>query len=366
MMKDNGEIRGDVMKSEENVVKINTIEEVRGVKERVENRGNNGFNEVVQEECRNKDVIGNNESMSVNIETERIDNEVANETKEKADREGSVNQAKDMNCCSDYQDTVKPKQKEGSNKSYVSKLIHNLNLKENDLFYMPTTVNEKGNKVVIFKEELVEEGCQKWKLTICGYFVGCRMSVNELKYNIRIMWGQIKLLNVPLEAWSVKGISTISSRLGRPIKMDKITVDMCKEGSGRLGFSRVLVEINAEDEFLKKVEISYVDELKNVKRTKWVKVEYTWKPYRCSHCCAFGRSVQYCKMKPKIEETTHKAGNDQMKNGINEEGFVEVKNKRDASDNKKGYYGTKGNKHQVRQDVGVKYVAKPYWKSLSK
>nr|GFD24119.1 RNA-directed DNA polymerase, eukaryota, reverse transcriptase zinc-binding domain protein [Tanacetum cinerariifolium] len=50
----------------------------------------------------------------------------------------------------------------------------------------------------------------------------------------------IKLFNVPLEAWSIKGISTISSRLGMPVKMDNMTAEMCKEGSERLGYARVL------------------------------------------------------------------------------------------------------------------------------
>nr|GEY85575.1 zinc knuckle CX2CX4HX4C [Tanacetum cinerariifolium] len=48
-----------------------------------------------------------------------------------------------------------------------------------------------------------------------------------------------RLYNVPLEAWSIKGISDISDRLGRPMMMDQMTSDMCKEGSGRLGYARV-------------------------------------------------------------------------------------------------------------------------------
>ncbi|GKF09851.1 hypothetical protein Tco_0044075 [Tanacetum coccineum] len=34
------------------------------------------------------------------------------------------------------------------------------------------------------------------------------------------------LVNIPLEAWSVRGISALASRLGRPIKMDQVTTDM--------------------------------------------------------------------------------------------------------------------------------------------
>ncbi|GJU59230.1 RNA-directed DNA polymerase, eukaryota, reverse transcriptase zinc-binding domain protein [Tanacetum coccineum] len=80
----------------------------------------------------------------------------------------------------------------------------------------------------------------------------------------------IRIFNVLLEAWSVKEISTIASRLGRPIKMDKMTADMCMEGSGRLGYVRVLVEVDARKEYVDKVEIDYVDNQMNVKRTKWI------------------------------------------------------------------------------------------------
>ncbi|GKC37658.1 RNA-directed DNA polymerase, eukaryota, reverse transcriptase zinc-binding domain protein, partial [Tanacetum coccineum] len=75
----------------------------------------------------------------------------------------------------------------------------------------------------------------------------------------------IRLYNVPLEAWSINGISTISSRLGMPVKMDHMTVEMCKEGYGRLGYARVLVEIDASKAYVDKVEIDYVDNNMNVK-----------------------------------------------------------------------------------------------------
>ncbi|GJZ74268.1 RNA-directed DNA polymerase, eukaryota, reverse transcriptase zinc-binding domain protein [Tanacetum coccineum] len=202
--------------------------------------------------------------------------------------------------------------KENIKESYAKKVTNNLKTNDNELFSISTGLNKDGEEVVVFDEELVKERSEKWKNTVCGYFVGCRMNVNELKYNIRRMWGKhglknivvdadgicyfkfkheegrnfvidqspwlvngkpllvqkwdpetdfvkespckipvwIRLLNVPLEAWNVNGISAISSRLGRPIKIDQITAKMCKEGSGRLGFARVLVEINAEKPFL--------------------------------------------------------------------------------------------------------------------
>nr|GFA62651.1 RNA-directed DNA polymerase, eukaryota, reverse transcriptase zinc-binding domain protein [Tanacetum cinerariifolium] len=72
--------------------------------------------------------------------------------------------------------------------SYASKLNANITTNGNKLFFVPTCTNNKGDEVVIFEEELVKEGCEKWKYTVCGYFAVCRMYVYELKYNIRRMY----------------------------------------------------------------------------------------------------------------------------------------------------------------------------------
>ncbi|GJT86251.1 RNA-directed DNA polymerase, eukaryota, reverse transcriptase zinc-binding domain protein [Tanacetum coccineum] len=254
--------------------------------------------------------------------------------------------------------------------TYASKLNANVNNDENKMFFVPTCTNNKGDEVVRFKEELVREECEKWKYIVCGYLVGCRMFVNELKYNIRRMWGRLGLkdivvdvekmsffkfrsdeqmnyvldqspwlYNVPLEAWSIKGISTISSRLGLPVRMDHMTAEMCKEGTNRLGYARVLVEIDAGKNYVDKVKIYYADSQINVKKTKWVKVEYSWKPGRCNHCGVFGHSFNNYKSKPKIVVEAKKGINKQEKGGNNAEGFVEVRNIR----NRVGNYGPRSN-----------------------
>nr|GFD06933.1 hypothetical protein [Tanacetum cinerariifolium] len=123
-------------------------------------------------------------------------------------------------------------------------------------------------EVVIFDEELVCEGSKKWELTICGYLVGYKMSFTELSSNEgsqsviemgpwmvngKPMFVQkwdpsvsldkaepnklplwVKLRNLPLEAWTTKGISAVASRLGTPLIMDQVTTNMCKAGNGRV------------------------------------------------------------------------------------------------------------------------------------
>ncbi|GJR91349.1 RNA-directed DNA polymerase, eukaryota, reverse transcriptase zinc-binding domain protein [Tanacetum coccineum] len=74
------------------------------------------------------------------------------------------------------------------------------------------------------------------------------------------------------------GISAIASRVGKPVIMDQVTANMCHSRVGRIGFARVLVEIDAEKGYTDKIEIIYMDDGKNVKRRKFVDVEYAWKP----------------------------------------------------------------------------------------
>ncbi|GJY81630.1 RNA-directed DNA polymerase, eukaryota, reverse transcriptase zinc-binding domain protein [Tanacetum coccineum] len=101
-------------------------------------------------------------------------------------------------------------------KSYANKLSDGLNSNDNELFFVPTVMKENDEKVVIFDEELVKEGSEKWKYTVCGYFVGYRIEINEL----------------------------------------------------RLGYARVLIEINVEDEFSDNIEINYVDVINCVMKPK--------------------------------------------------------------------------------------------------
>ncbi|GKB08888.1 hypothetical protein Tco_0837200, partial [Tanacetum coccineum] len=45
---------------------------------------------------------------------------------------------------------------------------------------IPTEIDENRVEVVVFNDIMVAEGSKRWDLTLCGFFVGYRMSVNEL------------------------------------------------------------------------------------------------------------------------------------------------------------------------------------------
>ncbi|PWA95258.1 ATPase, F1/V1/A1 complex, alpha/beta subunit, Zinc knuckle CX2CX4HX4C [Artemisia annua] len=99
--------------------------------------------------------------------------------------------------------------------------------------------------------------------------------------------------------------------------MDQTTARICNEGSGRLGYARVLVEINAEKEFKDRVEICFKNDMQGQYGNKFVNVEYAWKPPRCSHCKVFGHTHDNCSVRPRSEEEMKKAKNVEVKESYN-------------------------------------------------
>ncbi|GKC31695.1 zinc knuckle CX2CX4HX4C containing protein [Tanacetum coccineum] len=170
---------------------------------------------------------------------------------------------------------------------------------DNKLEEIATVIGEDVKEVVVLSDEVIELGCEKWSNIVCGYFVGCKVDFNEARYHLRRMWNKygfmdilnnenevylfkfhdeggmnevvsnepwlvinkplfvqkwrvgmvldmaeprklplwVKLYNIPLEAWNVKGITAIASSLGKPIIKDEITTRMCAKGEGRIGFA---------------------------------------------------------------------------------------------------------------------------------
>ncbi|GJX36510.1 RNA-directed DNA polymerase, eukaryota, reverse transcriptase zinc-binding domain protein [Tanacetum coccineum] len=238
--------------------------------------------------------------------------------------------------------------------SYADMVSDNVQLGDNELFFVPTAINDKGEEVVLFEEELVKEGSEKWKYTVCGYFVGCRMGVNELRYNVRRMWGKFGLKDIVVDA---DGLCYFKFKQedGMNLVIDQ-SPWLVNAGTGRLGYARVLVEINAEKSYIDNVEINYVDDLKKVKKTKWVEVEYSWKPERCGQCCVFGHGVNACKSKIRVNETVGPKDNViKQRNEADKEGFVEVKNRRNVGDQRSmGNKGHQGTNQGFRKDRGSK------------
>ncbi|GJR43471.1 hypothetical protein Tco_1311574 [Tanacetum coccineum] len=78
--------------------------------------------------------------------------------------------------------------------SYASMVKRDEN--PNSLEFIPTVVSETGIEIVIFDEEIVQKGSERWGLTVYGQFVGYDMHISELRYNIRRMWGKFGIAEI--------------------------------------------------------------------------------------------------------------------------------------------------------------------------
>ncbi|GJT55366.1 RNA-directed DNA polymerase, eukaryota, reverse transcriptase zinc-binding domain protein [Tanacetum coccineum] len=216
---------------------------------------------------------------------------------------------------------------------------------DNKLKTVPTRMNENGDEYVIFNDELINEGSSKWNLTLCGYFVGCKMHINVLRYNIRRMLSRygfkedinmsidktepdklplwVRLCNLPLEAWFINGINALASRIGKHLIIDAMTASMCKHVTGRIGYTKVLVEVRAKKGLPENIDVVYQNALKEKIRHKTFQVKYDWTPPLCTECRVFGHSQDKCKKDAK-EHNDSNAGNEGCSNeqGKNDDGII--------------------------------------------
>ncbi|GKD25977.1 RNA-directed DNA polymerase, eukaryota, reverse transcriptase zinc-binding domain protein, partial [Tanacetum coccineum] len=84
----------------------------------------------------------------------------------------------------------------------------------------------------------------------------------------------VKMINIPMEAWSMEGISALASSLGKPKIMDEMTANMCQFGVGRTDFARVLVEIDVKEDLKDVTKIDYMGKDNTIKGTKEVAGTY--------------------------------------------------------------------------------------------
>ncbi|GJR14147.1 RNA-directed DNA polymerase, eukaryota, reverse transcriptase zinc-binding domain protein [Tanacetum coccineum] len=148
-------------------------------------------------------------------------------------------------------------------------------------------------------------------VTVNKSFIQAIKKNNEYKSELELIrFGGRKRVNVPLEAWSNKGISAIASSIGKPVIMDQTTTEMCNKGVGRIGYARVLVEVSAKNQWKNKVEICYKNAKKETCLTKFVNVLYDWVPPKCEFCKVFGHTHANCSLRPKSEEEKQKIINE--------------------------------------------------------
>ncbi|GJV19201.1 zinc knuckle CX2CX4HX4C containing protein [Tanacetum coccineum] len=138
-----------------------------------------------------------------------------------------------------------------------------------NLNYIPTMITETGSEVVIFDEVITDIDANKnghyvfkfrdsnslnvvldkgpWMVKNKPMFVqkwNSEIGMEKMEPKRLSVW--VKIVNVPLEAWSVDGISALASSLGKPMLMDTMTATMCHKGVGNFKYARVLMEMDAD------------------------------------------------------------------------------------------------------------------------
>ncbi|KAJ6941864.1 hypothetical protein NC652_007818 [Populus alba x Populus x berolinensis] len=165
--------------------------------------------------------------------------------------------------------------------------------------------------------ELLSESADKWNRCMVGFSLGFKMNFHMVNTIATRAWKRYGLEDVMttaggfmifrfntvddmqgvlekgpwmfggkaiiLQQWhphlSKSGLSLSASMVGRPLSCDEQTFN-----NTRLDFARVCVEIDAALPLIHEFEIETPLSAEPI----LIKVEYEWKPSRCSKCCLFG------------------------------------------------------------------------------
>ncbi|GJR75182.1 hypothetical protein Tco_0087547 [Tanacetum coccineum] len=150
-------------------------------------------------------------------------------------------------------------------------------------------------------EQVLEQGSwliQNSPLILNKWSVNMSLSKDDVKKVL--VW--VKMLKVPVVAYTEDGLSRITSQIRRPIMVDSFTSEMCDATWGRMGYARALIEISV-DKALKQEVVMVVSIEDGAGHTlERIKLEYEWKPPLCN-----GYS-QKDKNKAKKDKTEHETG----------------------------------------------------------
>ncbi|GJT96978.1 zinc knuckle CX2CX4HX4C containing protein [Tanacetum coccineum] len=90
----------------------------------------------------------------------------------------------------------------------------------------------------------------------------------------------VRIHNVPVVAFSKASLSLIATQLGRPIRLDSCTSDMCLNPWGHTSYARVLVEFNSKNEVMESIVVAIPLPKGEGHYLETLDVEYEWWPPR--------------------------------------------------------------------------------------
>ncbi|GKC60205.1 phospholipase-like protein [Tanacetum coccineum] len=255
--------------------------------------------------------------------------------------------------------------------------------------YIPSVVNSFGDDTdTDLAVEDVRLGSIRYVNTLYGYFVGWKIPFPTVKHQVMMMWKQfgiedamrtdqgyfffkfsnqkglnevlekgpwmiknipmfvkkwtpnlcltkpeqekvpvwVRLHDIPLEGYTGVGISKMASTMGYPLAIDTYTADMCSCAWGRPSYARVLVEVSADKEWKEQLVIGVPRPEGEGKTKAIIRVEYEWRPPRCSLCKVYGHDLNNC-VKHVVIEKEKETLNPSKQGVVDENGFQEVTRK---------------------------------------
>lgn len=109
----------------------------------------------------------------------------------------------------------------------------------------------------------------------------------------------VRIHDIPSVVYSKAGISLIAKQLGRIIRFDAGTNDMCKNPWGRYSYARVLIELSADLDVLESIEVEIPLPKGKGHYMEVLEVEYEWWPSWCSKCVCFNHDDHVCPLRRK-------------------------------------------------------------------
>ncbi|GJV68906.1 retrotransposon protein, putative, ty1-copia subclass [Tanacetum coccineum] len=117
---------------------------------------------------------------------------------------------------------------------------------------------------------------------------------NLLKEDVSTVLVWVKLIGVPVTAFSEDGLSAIVAKLGSPLMIDSYTSDMCMQSWVRSSYTRAMIELRADVELKDNIVVAMPKIKGECHYICNVRVEYEWKPPRCTSCKVFGHIHEKC------------------------------------------------------------------------
>ncbi|KAL0420810.1 UNVERIFIED_CONTAM: hypothetical protein Slati_3103900 [Sesamum latifolium] len=112
------------------------------------------------------------------------------------------------------------------------------------------------------------------------------MALRKLKHTQVPVW--IKLRHLPVELWTVDGLSTIASGIGKPLYPDAVIM-----ACTRLDFARVCIMLDVTSKLPKHLVVMVPKEDGTESPCK-IDVEYEWLPLKCTTCHSLGHPSRAC------------------------------------------------------------------------